>query len=301
MSREASHEEASESLEAAALDALPAEMQAAIVAHAEHCPTCGPELRALRETTARLAFAASAPSANGVDAHLSRVRARLLARARADLTMAADASVAGAPPPPPPPLAPPASPLAAGRPTRRPRPISLAPALGWALAASLVFAALLWRSESALKRQASALSAQAARDAVVLDTTTRALAASQRELATLSGPQVAVMSLTASGKPAASALMFWDRASNTWTMYAHDLPKLAAGRTYQVWLVTPSAKISAGTFEPDSTGAAHMQAKYALAPDSLRAVAVTLEPAGGVSQPTGPIVIAGSPILTEGK
>jgi anti-sigma-K factor RskA len=109
------------------------------------------------------------------------------------------------------------------------------------------------------------------------------------------------MSLTASGKPAASALMFWDRASNTWTMYAHDMPKLAAGRTYQLWLVTPSAKISAGTFAPDSTGGAHLQANYALAADSLRAVAVTLEPAGGVSQPTGPIVIAGTPILTEGK
>jgi anti-sigma-K factor RskA len=68
-----------------------------------------------------------------------------------------------------------------------------------------------------------------------------------------------------------------------------------------VWLVTPSAKISAGTFAPDSSGGARMQAKYALAPDSLRAVAVTVEPAGGVPSPTGPIVIAGSAVLTEGK
>lgn len=294
MTREASHEEASESLAAAALDALPEETQAAVVAHAEQCPTCGPELIALREATARLAFSATTPTEGGVDAHLTRVRARLLARARADLTVT---------PPVPSTLAARAEPgTGSARVALPPRTRSRASAaLGLALAASLLLAAGLWQSRSALKRQVGVAWGRTTRAESALDSTRRTLAESERQLATLSGPQVAVMSLTASGKPAASALMFWDRASNTWTLYTHDLPTLPAGRTYQVWLVTPSAKISAGTFEPDASGAGRLQARYALAADSLRAVAVTQEPAGGVPQPTGSIVIAGTPVLTQGK
>ena len=66
------------------------------------------------------------------------------------------------------------------------------------------------------------------------------------------------------------------------------------GMTYQVWLVTDSAKISAGTFQPDATGHAFMQAKYALDRNALKAVAITEEPAGGMPSPTGPIVVSGS-------
>jgi hypothetical protein len=55
--------------------------------------------------------------------------------------------------------------------------------------------------------------------------------------------------------------------------------------------VTPKAKISAGTFTPLPDGSAQVQATYSLARDSLRAIAVTEEPAGGVPQPTGAFVL----------
>ena len=90
--------------------------------------------------------------------------------------------------------------------------------------------------------------------------------------------------------------MFWDRQANAWTFVAHNLPRLAAGRTYQLWLVTKGAnKISAGTFAPSARGDALVRATYALARDSLAAVAVTEEPAGGVPQPTGSMLISGTP------
>jgi hypothetical protein len=57
--------------------------------------------------------------------------------------------------------------------------------------------------------------------------------------------------------------------------------------------VTPTAKISAGTFTPDN-GEAMVRATFALARDSLRAVAVTDEPAGGMPQPTGQYVVLGN-------
>jgi len=74
---------------------------------------------------------------------------------------------------------------------------------------------------------------------------------------------------------------------------AHHIPMPKSGRTYQMWLVTPSAKISAGTFMPSRDGEVMMQANYALPKDSLAAVAVTDEPMGGSAQPTtAPLLVA---------
>ena len=88
--------------------------------------------------------------------------------------------------------------------------------------------------------------------------------------------------------------MFWDHSRNAWTLVAHNLPMPRAGRTYQLWLMTPTSKISAGTFMPEHNGEAMVRATYALARDSLRAVAVTDEPAGGMPQPTGSYVVVGN-------
>ena len=63
------------------------------------------------------------------------------------------------------------------------------------------------------------------------------------------------------------------------------------GRTYQLWLVTSTAKISAGTFTPKN-GDAVVRATYALTGDVLRALAVTEEQSGGAAQPTTAPVIA---------
>ena len=119
-----------------------------------------------------------------------------------------------------------------------------------------------------------------------------AIASRDSLIAGLTGRDVAVMTLTTSGTRAPFARMFWDRATNRWTFVAHDMPGLPSGKTYQLWLVTASAKISAGTFEPRN-GDAVVRATYALHADSLKAIAVTEEPAGGVPQPTGRMVIAG--------
>jgi anti-sigma-K factor RskA len=88
--------------------------------------------------------------------------------------------------------------------------------------------------------------------------------------------------------------MFWDPRTGRWTLVAHDLPALRTGRTYQLWIITTEGrKISAGTFAPVG-GNALVQAAYALPGNALGAIAVTEEPAGGVPQPTGEIVISGA-------
>ena len=87
--------------------------------------------------------------------------------------------------------------------------------------------------------------------------------------------------------------MFWDQSVDAWTFVAHNLPKPKTGRTYQLWLVTATQKISAGTFMPGVNGDAVVRATYALPKDALAAVAVTDEPEAGSAQPTTVPVIVG--------
>jgi len=298
VSRDVSHTEAMELLPEAALDALSPDDQAGVVAHATGCPECGPALTALRDAVAQLAFAAPPVTVDAVRS--ARVRTRLMARARADLSVAdtprqagepAGKSAAGSPlPPSRTDGAGGYSPISGGPgPTRRSWAAS--PVLGWGLAIAAgiigVFAvqhrAAVDGEQFTAERTALLARVQALRDSV-----------DSREafVRAVTGKQVSSMQLTSGTVRAPWAWMFWDHATNRWTLVARDLPAPAAGRTYQLWLVTPRAKISAGTFSPRPDGAAEVQATYALAPDSLSAIAVTDEPAGGVPQPTGALVIS---------
>jgi anti-sigma-K factor RskA len=71
------------------------------------------------------------------------------------------------------------------------------------------------------------------------------------------------------------------------------LPPAPADKSYQLWLVPMNgAPISAGVFNPKSGQMSHMMMKV---PAGLTAkeFAVSLEPAGGMPQPTGPMVLVG--------
>ena len=113
-------------------------------------------------------------------------------------------------------------------------------------------------------------------------------------IAAMTGPDVKVVSLANTGAKQPLGKMMWNRASDDWIMVTYNLPQPKPGKTYQVWLVTDNAKISAGTFRPDASGGTFMHAKYAMNRNALRAVAITEEPEGGMPSPTGPMVVAGS-------
>jgi anti-sigma-K factor RskA len=72
------------------------------------------------------------------------------------------------------------------------------------------------------------------------------------------------------------------------------LQPLAENQEYQVWLQRDSTEISGGTFAVDEDGYRGLRI---VAPESLltyTSVEVTIEPAGGSSNPTGPQVLNGS-------
>ncbi|HXU20159.1 MAG TPA: anti-sigma factor [Verrucomicrobiae bacterium] len=78
-------------------------------------------------------------------------------------------------------------------------------------------------------------------------------------------------------------------------MYDGQIPPAPAAKSYQLWLVPASGKpISCGVFNPVEGQPDHWMTKLpkGIQPKSF---AVTLEPSGGMPQPTGPKVLVGAP------
>jgi len=286
------HEQAREALEALALDALDASERDAVMAHVATCAICQSELAALEHTASELAYAA--PPLPMPAVQRDRVRARLMARAAADhgsreaatpLRVESESA----------PSRTDTTPLRPYAPVRR----RFGPAAWMAMAAGLV--AILGvgaflnasRERAALREALQAARAANGTQLAALDSLRSALASREGMIANLIGPQVAVMTLASTDPASPTGRMFWDQQRNAWTFVAHRVPMPKSGRTYQMWLVTPTAKISAGTFMPSPDGEVMMQATYALPKDSLAAVAVTDEPMGGSPQPTtAPMMVA---------
>jgi hypothetical protein len=110
----------------------------------------------------------------------------------------------------------------------------------------------------------------------------------------LAAPDLARIDLT--GQPAAPnarGRAFWSRARGM-VFSAADLPPLPPGKTYQIWVLTPSP-VSAGVFRPDESGSARLVVKTPEDIPNPTAVAVTIEPEGGLPAPTGAMYLASAP------
>ena len=266
MSAAFDHDAAREMLALAALDALSPSERRALEAHLRTCAECTRELAEFRDDAASIG--ASLPQRPMAAERSSLIRARLVARAAADREKVT--------------------------PIRQPRPeqpSSAAPArptlVPWLAAAALLIAvgaiAYDFRLRSVIQRLSDARS-------VLRDSATvlqQRLVEQQAIVAGLTGPGVKVIDAAATSARQPYARMFWDQPTNRWTFVAYNLPAAAPGHTYQLWLITrDQKKVSAGTFAPQPNGSALVRATYPLASDSLAAIAVTNEPAGGSPQPT---------------
>ena len=69
-------------------------------------------------------------------------------------------------------------------------------------------------------------------------------------------------------------------------------------KAYQLWFVTTTGPVSASVFTPDNQGSAEIVAGINPAMAQPTAMAVTLEPAGGVPAPTGSMYLVG-PVAPE--
>lgn len=75
--------------------------------------------------------------------------------------------------------------------------------------------------------------------------------------------------------------------------YAFDLPALPRDKTYQLWFITDGKPVSAGTFSVDERGTGSLRVGLIDDVAGIQAWAVTVEPQGGVPQPTGEMMLKG--------
>ncbi len=92
--------------------------------------------------------------------------------------------------------------------------------------------------------------------------------------------------------PLASGRAFWSRSRGL-VFTAASLPPAPAGRVYQLWMVTATAPVSAGLLSPDSNGRVAQAFDTSTDIPAPVAIAVTLEPSGGVPAPSGARYLVG--------
>lgn len=260
------HEEILNALPAYALGALDRDEHNEVAAHVKGCATCAAELEALDRVV----------TAVGLDeppvtppAHL---KARVMARVAAE-----------------------PSPVTAG--PRSTRSLQW----GWlAVAASIAAAALtsVWalglRSEVlSLREEVAASSSQASRLREELASLRRDWSTLTRAMDVIKAPDVMRVDLKGQGSASeATARAYWSTRGMILT--AGRLPVLPPGRVYQLWTIVGSTPSPSSTFTPDASGAASVTIATvdgAVRPDAF---GVTIEPAGGSTTPTLPIVLVGS-------
>jgi anti-sigma-K factor RskA len=115
-------------------------------------------------------------------------------------------------------------------------------------------------------------------------------AQAQAVLDLLRDPATRLVVLQGAGpSPAALARVIWHETAGGWIMVA-KLPPAQPGKTYELWTFSGGRPSPAGVFDVDASGSATVPIKATGGP--VEGFAVTLEPAGGVPAPTGPIVLA---------
>jgi anti-sigma-K factor RskA len=112
--------------------------------------------------------------------------------------------------------------------------------------------------------------------------------------AVLEAPDVRQINLAGKAAPDAAGRAFWS-PSRGLVFTATNLPPIGRGRQYQLWVIPPgkALPISAGLLDLQGGGVG-MTLVDSTTAASVGTVAVTEEPAGGVPQPTGAIVLAGA-------
>jgi len=186
-----------------------------------------------------------------------------------------------------------------GAPAARPRPaprwvsvaaaavLLLAAGLGWRQVRLGVELDRLGAERDALARQVSGLDQQLG----LARAQTQRMAES---LAIIASPGARSIQLAGLGPtPQASGNTFVNPQRGKAIFYAFDLPALAADKTYQLWWIEDGKPVSAGTFDVDERGAASVQVERLAPTGIIQAWAVTIEPKGGVPQPTGAMVLKG--------
>ncbi len=111
----------------------------------------------------------------------------------------------------------------------------------------------------------------------------------------LSKPETRVTMLAGTpSSPRSRGKVIWSAQEKKAIFYASNLAAAPAGKTYQLWIIAAGKPFDAGVFSVDAQGSAFVKVASLSEADKAQKFAVTLEPAGGVPQPTGEMHLLGS-------
>jgi anti-sigma-K factor RskA len=111
----------------------------------------------------------------------------------------------------------------------------------------------------------------------------------------LSTPQVRLVRLAGlPPSPNARAHLLWNPAARSGMLLTSGLHQTPPNRVYELWAIAGNEPVPAGIFEVDEAGRASLRLPPLPRSKRFDKFAVTLEPAGGVPKPTGPMHLLGS-------
>lgn len=96
------------------------------------------------------------------------------------------------------------------------------------------------------------------------------------------------------GAPQAHGRVLWSPEKKQAVLYVFELPRPPAGKEYQLWVIDGQTPRSEGVFAVGADGRATHVLPEPPAAAGASAFAITIEPAGGMPQPTGAILLLGS-------
>jgi hypothetical protein len=263
------HEQFAEDLALYALNALDGDERAMLEKHLASCTECRLELEQLRGDGALLALSTVGPKPP------VRARQRLLDAVAREAAVAPTSRAENA--------------REMGHPSVIPRR-SWWGALGWAAtAAVIVFAASLWKENSALKISLASASMQA-------EQRTRELDDLRRIAAPLIAPdtqRITVVALKTPPQPQGKAFYLRNRSSLIFV--ANNMPALPPHKAYELWLIpAQGVPVAAGVFKPDAQGSATVVNPPLPAGIEAKGFAITVEDEAGVEHSTQPVMMIGT-------
>ncbi len=169
--------------------------------------------------------------------------------------------------------------------------------MAWALgvAASLMLAAAFAALWYATRTDLGATRANVAQLEGMLHDRDSALQAKDAELAWLKDPRVQVALLKGlESNPAARAKLLWHPGTKQGILWVSGLPPLPLEQSYELWAFVGDQPVPAGTFDARADGATVIPiSRQENLGETPVKFAVSIEPKGGVSKPTGAIVLVG--------
>jgi anti-sigma-K factor RskA len=261
------HEQFAEDLALYALSALEGKDRAILENHLATCSECRLELEQLRGDGALLALSTIGPKPP------ARARQKLLDAVGKESVPTSRAQNA----------------REMGHPSHAPQR-SWWGALGWAAtAAVIVFAASLWKENTALKQTVASANSQAIQSARELDDL-------RKIAAPLIAPEAQHITLVAmKTPPQPQGKAFYLRNRSSLVFMANNMPALPPQKAYELWLIPmQGAPVPAGMFKPDAHGSATVVNPPLPSGMEAKAFAITVENEAGASTPTMPIVMMGS-------